>query len=159
MKHISELVEKEIKDPRKSFDYRQPFVSPNYENETAAVVNEIFEKMECIFSGFKHVWPNDTAIKGSKREWVLAFMDSGIKEIEKINQGLTKLRLLDTNFPPSPGQFIKLCQEPTKEIKPLSDTRDKLMLEKWENKTDDEKARSKRIGEHHLSNILAMLKK
>src|SRR5271156_2223818 len=117
MKHISEFLNKsELSDPRDNFQYQEPFQPSHHEAKTEQVVDEIFIKLEAIFSGFKYTWPTDEKIENAKREWVLAFLDSDVKEIEKINIGLSKLRHLDSNFPPSPGQFIKLCEPSFEEL-------------------------------------------
>lgn len=118
------LKNKDLTKSRDNYNYQEPFVSPNLNQETANIVNQLFEKMEVIFSGFKHTWPTDNEVSRAKKEWVLALIDSDIHEIERINKGLSQLRLLDKDFPPSPGQFIKLCQDPIKPIKHQSDTRD-----------------------------------
>jgi len=160
MKNINELLtNKKLCSITDSFNYQSPFVDPLRDDKTAAVVNEIFEKLEYIFSGFNHAWPDERIIAGAKKEWLRAFIEAELFDIATINIGLSALRRLESNFPPSPGQFIALCQNntPKKEIKPTANTMNWNLLKNWKVKTDEELTRISNVREAEMEKMRAML--
>ncbi len=121
MKKISEVTDKLISDPRSDFNYQTPFAIPE-DATTANVINELFRIIVANFPAFKQAWPTEAEYEFAKKEWIKAFNQVGLRDIEDIQRGIDKFRLLETPFVPSPGQFLALCK---KEIKPQTDTRDK----------------------------------
>ena len=81
---------------------------------TADVVNSLFKELQAIFPAWRQAWPTDEALMTAKRTWVKAFMAEGIKQIEQIRFGLQNCRKLGSDFAPSVGKFIQMCQ-PTPE--------------------------------------------
>jgi hypothetical protein len=161
MKKMNDVME-EI-NIAKPLEYQEPFVDPaafHREQEyNLKIINRLFERLTAICPAFRHSWPTQKDFDNTKLEWMKAFKLANLFDVEKIKRGIEKYSLLPTAFVPSPGQFIKLCQEDEKEIRPQSDTRDYLMLEKWNSKTDEDKERSKRVAKHNIANMLDMLRK
>ncbi|MCE7762924.1 Replication protein P [Pseudomonas putida] len=98
---------------------------------TAEVVNALFKELQAIFPAWKQAWPDDEALKAAKRSWIKSFVAAGINTLEQIRFGIQKCRVLGTDFAPSSGKFIKLCQPTPEEmgIPPLA----KALAETLEN--------------------------
>jgi hypothetical protein len=82
---------------------------------TIDVVNALFKELQAIFPAWKQAWPTDDALDSAKRSWIKAFIVEGITQLEQIRFGVERCRSLGTDFMPSVGRFIKLCQ-PTPEM-------------------------------------------
>lgn len=82
---------------------------------TIDVVNALFRELQAIFPAWKQAWPTDAALNTAKRSWTKAFIVEGISQLEQIRFGIERCRSLGTDFMPSVGKFIKLCQ-PTPEM-------------------------------------------
>ncbi|HBZ92625.1 MAG TPA: Replication protein P [Pseudomonas sp.] len=78
-------------------------------DETARIVNTLFDELKSIFPAWRQAWPNDAAEKRAKRTWVKGFMRSGIVTVEQLRYGIEACRQLETDFAPSVGKFVKLC--------------------------------------------------
>lgn len=82
---------------------------------TIDVVNALFKELQAVFPAWKQAWPTDDALDSAKRSWIKAFIVEGITQLEQIRFGVERCRSLGTDFMPSVGRFIKLCQ-PTPEM-------------------------------------------
>lgn len=82
---------------------------------TVQVINALFRELMAIFPAWKQAWPDQAAIGAAKATWTKAFMAEGITKIEQIRFGIEQCRKLGSDFAPSVGKFIKLCQ-PTPEM-------------------------------------------
>jgi len=82
---------------------------------TVDVVNALFKELQAIFPAWKQAWPTDAALSTAKRSWIKAFIVAEINTLEQIRFGIERCRSLGTDFAPSVGKFIKLCQ-PTPEM-------------------------------------------
>lgn len=82
---------------------------------TIDVVNALFRELQAIFPAWKQAWPTDAALNTAKRSWTKAFIVERISQLEQIRFGIERCRSLGTDFMPSVGKFIKLCQ-PTPEM-------------------------------------------
>lgn len=82
---------------------------------TVDVVNALFRELQAIFPAWKQAWPTDAALSTAKRSWIKAFIVAEIITLEQIRFGIERCRSLGTDFAPSVGKFIKLCQ-PTPEM-------------------------------------------
>lgn len=82
---------------------------------TVDVVNALFKELQAIFPAWKQAWPTDAALSTAKRSWIKAFIVAEINTLEQIRFGIERCRSLGTDFAPSVGKFIKLCQ-PTSEM-------------------------------------------
>lgn len=95
----------EVQAPAKQLDQR-----------TTRVVNALFLELQAIFPAWKQAWPDDDALMAAKRSWIKSFAAAGINTLEQIRFGIQKCRLLGTDFAPSSGKFIKLCQPTPEEM-------------------------------------------
>ncbi|CAI8789319.1 Replication protein P [Pseudomonas sp. IT-P253] len=77
---------------------------------TADVVNSLFKELKAIFPAWKQAWPLDDDLKTAKRSWIKAFVAQGITRIEQIRYGIENCRKLGTDFIPSVGKFVAMCQ-------------------------------------------------
>ncbi|QBR34414.1 Replication protein P [Pseudomonas sp. S150] len=68
-----------------------------------------------IFPAWKQAWPDKEATNAAKATWTKAFMAEKITTIEQIRFGIERCRKLGSDFAPSVGKFINLCQ-PTPEM-------------------------------------------
>lgn len=106
-------------DIRSAMDSYQPPALPTIPKTlppgTVDVVNALFKELQAIFPAWKQAWPNDVALGAAKRSWTKAFIVAGINQIEQIRFGIERCRALGTDFMPSVGKFVNLCQ-PTPEM-------------------------------------------
>lgn len=79
------------------------------EEETASVVNQLFDRLVAINPAFKQAWPTEYEFKATKKEWTLAFIEAGISSIDRVKKGLKNVRMNASPFVPSPGEFISMC--------------------------------------------------
>lgn len=77
--------------------------------ETARIVNTLFDELRSIFPAWKQAWPNEKAENRAKRTWVKGFVRAGVATLEQLRYGIEACRLMDTDFAPSVGKFVKLC--------------------------------------------------
>jgi len=82
---------------------------------TVQVINALFRELMAIFPAWKQAWPDQEAISAAKVTWTKAFMAEKITRIEQIRFGIEQCRKLGTDFAPSVGRFIAMCQ-PTPEM-------------------------------------------
>ncbi|NIE73020.1 Replication protein P [Pantoea sp. Ap-967] len=108
-----------------------PVTAKQIDPGTTEVVNALFKELQAIFPAWKQAWPDDEALKAAKRSWIKSFVAAGINTLEQIRFGIQKCRVLGTDFAPSSGKFIKLCQPTPEEmgIPPLA----KALAEALEN--------------------------
>lgn len=82
---------------------------------TVQVINALFRELMAIFPAWKQAWPDQEAINAAKATWTKAFMAERITKIEQIRFGIEQCRKVRSDFAPSVGKFINLCQ-PTPEM-------------------------------------------
>jgi hypothetical protein len=82
---------------------------------TVQVINALFRELMAIFPAWKQAWPDKEATSAAKATWTKAFMAEKITTIEQIRFGIEQCRKLGSDFAPSVGKFINLCQ-PTPEM-------------------------------------------
>lgn len=78
--------------------------------QTQNIIHDLFETLKAISPAFKQAWPSDKEYNMAKYQWILAFMQCGLKDGEKIKRGVDRFRLLGKAFVPTPGEFIALCR-------------------------------------------------
>lgn len=125
---------------------------------TKDIIDGLFEALLSIYPAFKQAWPTQSIIDDAKNQWLLAFQQARLNDVELIKEGLKKARLSTSNFVPSVGQFIEMCR-PTKEIKWQSETRDHEMVNKFALESDEHKEKRRANGRSALNDILRSLKK
>jgi hypothetical protein len=82
---------------------------------TVQVINALFRELMAIFPAWKQAWPDQEAVNAAKATWTKAFMAEKITTVEQIRFGIEQCRKLGSDFAPSVGKFINLCQ-PTPEM-------------------------------------------
>lgn len=98
-------------------EYSAPFANPNpvFTEMDYKLINKLFVTFQSIFPAFKQAWPTEDEFLNAKREWMKAFKQVKLEDIELIKIGVMRFRLLPTPFVPSPGQFIQMCKRPLEE--------------------------------------------
>lgn len=79
--------------------------------QTAEIFNTLFSALRAAFPANVHSFNDQAEFNELRRQWALAFHENGITTIEQVNAGLRVARRQDRPFLPSPGQFVKWCQE------------------------------------------------
>lgn len=79
------------------------------------VVNMLIRELKAIFPAWRQAWPDDDSLQMYKRAMVKGFVSTGITSVEQIRFGVQACRQLPTDFVPSVGRFIAMCQ-PTPEV-------------------------------------------
>ena len=77
--------------------------------DSAKVVNKIFDVLQGIFTAHRHAWPSGDVFEQAKREWLKAFIENDISDLNRIRFGIKKMRLMTSAFVPTVGQFIEWC--------------------------------------------------
>jgi hypothetical protein len=80
------------------------------------LVNELFEDLLSIFTGYKQCIPNIEALNNMKKTWVKAFIENGINRNTQIERGKKKARASAVDFFPSVGKFITWCKVSPEDI-------------------------------------------
>lgn len=114
MKSIDEILDE--MNPRTLYDYVPPFDQPKFTERDYRIVNKLFVTFQHIFPAFKHSWPTESEFEGAKREWMKAFKQANLTDVELIKIGVDKFRLMPNPFVPSPGQFIEMCKLSAEDI-------------------------------------------
>lgn len=84
------------------------------EKQSAEVINRLFSELKSIFANFWTSGTKQAELETMKRTWMKAFIEANLTSWGKIEFGLKKCRSCESNFPPTPGQFIAWCK-PTPE--------------------------------------------
>lgn len=79
--------------------------------QTAEIFNALFSALRAAFPASVHSFNDQDAFDELRRQWLLAFRENGITTMEQVNAGLRVARRQERPFLPSPGQFVKWCQE------------------------------------------------
>lgn len=110
MKPINDILNE--MNSKRLHGYNEPFADPNpvFTEFDVKLVNKLFVSFQAIFPAFKQAWPTESEFDNAKREWMKAFKQANITEVESIKRGLDKFRLLSSPFVPSPGQFLDMCK-------------------------------------------------
>jgi len=93
--------------------YRPPFAYPE-DDLTAKIVNKLFLTFQGMYPTFKQAWPTETEINQAKLEWIKALVQTGHNNIDDVKRGVAALRLTNSAFVPSVGQFLDLCKKVNK---------------------------------------------
>jgi len=82
----------------------------DYDEVTVNVVNQLFENLFSVCKAWKVALGDEQAVGDCKRQWLSAFKENNVTNIERIKKGMVKLRARKMPFLPSPGEFIALCR-------------------------------------------------
>jgi hypothetical protein len=80
------------------------------DQQTAEIVNVVFNKLQGIFPAWRQAWPDDNALYNAKREWIAGFIQGGINSDEQLAFGFQQARKSNSPFMPNVGQFIEWCK-------------------------------------------------
>lgn len=79
------------------------------DQQTASIVNTVFDKLQGIFPAWRQAWTDDTALKNAKREWIAGFVQGGINSDAQLAFGFQQARKSTSPFLPNVGQFVAWC--------------------------------------------------
>ena len=79
--------------------------------QTAEIVNSLFSALRAAFPASASSFNDQASFDELRRQWLLALGENGITTMEQVNAGLRVARRQERPFLPSPGQFVKWCQE------------------------------------------------
>lgn len=88
---------------------KQQSTRPEQVANLEGLINQLFKEFRAICSAWRQAWPNQETHDLAKDHWVKAFRDGKVHEWAKVEQGLSKFRLVGSAFIPAPAEFIKLC--------------------------------------------------
>ncbi len=114
MKKINEILETLNSDTATKNNETYVHVNHGFTDLDYKIVNKLFLTFTSIFPAFKQAWPTEIEFENAKREWIKAFNQVGLKDIEEIKKGVDRFRIETTPFVPSPGQFIEMCRRKEK---------------------------------------------
>lgn len=118
MKKVDDIL-KEM-NPKSLYQYSEPFMNkPSFTQDDYQLVNELFKTIIGFFPAFKQAWPADAEFEQAKREWMKAFKQVGLNDMDDIKRGVDKFRILANPFVPSPGQFIEMCKKEVSLVPPM----------------------------------------
>lgn len=76
---------------------------------TEQLINQLFMQIKEICPAWSSAWLTQELMDGAKRQWLKGFIDNGVQNWSKVELGLVKLKLRESPFVPSVGEFIALC--------------------------------------------------
>lgn len=80
--------------------------------EAEALVDSLFRQLKQIFpAAISTSLKNEADEKTTKRQWIAAFAENGIKTREQLSAGVRHARASNSDFWPSPGKFISWCKD------------------------------------------------
>jgi len=81
-------------------------------SEAELLVDSLFRQLKQIFPAAASTSLKDEENeKTTKRQWVLAFAENGIRTREQLSAGVRHARASNNDFWPSPGKFISWCKD------------------------------------------------
>jgi hypothetical protein len=105
LNHVSNILN--IDDLKRNRE--EKLLNQSLDEKTIKIVNLLFQELQSIFPAFKQAWPTEECFQRAKRNWVKAFMVSGINNIAQLKFGIRKCILSESPFVPTSGQFISWC--------------------------------------------------
>ncbi|MDR5020507.1 replication protein P [Yersinia rochesterensis] len=79
--------------------------------QAADIFNELFRQLKAAFPALMTSIKDQRDLNELRRQWVLAFIESGITNMDQVDAGMKIARQQSTPFLPSPGQFIAWCKQ------------------------------------------------
>lgn len=81
-------------------------------SEAESLVDALFKQLKQIFpASVSTSLKDEDAEKTTKRQWIAAFAENGIKTREQLSAGVRHARASNSDFWPSPGKFISWCKD------------------------------------------------
>lgn len=79
------------------------------DDATRAVVDDLFDRIRGICSGWKQTWSTPAVMGKAKEEWLAEFIAAGLNQRELIDNGVRVLRQSKAPFVPNPATFVDWC--------------------------------------------------
>lgn len=79
--------------------------------QAADIFNELFRQLKAAFPALMTSIKDQRDLNELRRQWVLAFIENGITNMDQVDAGMKIARQQSTPFLPSPGQFIAWCKQ------------------------------------------------
>lgn len=79
------------------------------DDATREVIDELFDRIRGICSGWKQAWSTPQVMGKAKEEWLAEFISAGLNQRELIDNGVRVLRQSKSAFVPSPATFVDWC--------------------------------------------------
>ncbi|MGP2470882.1 replication protein P [Yersinia sp. 2540 StPb PI] len=79
--------------------------------QAADIFNELFRQLKAAFPALMTSIKDQRDLNELRRQWVLAFIENGITNMDQVDVGMKIARQQSTPFLPSPGQFIAWCKQ------------------------------------------------
>lgn len=83
--------------------------SVHVDDSTREVIDELFDRVRGICSGWKQAWSTPAVMGKAKEEWLAEFMSAGLNQRELIDNGVRVLRQSKSPFVPNPATFVDWC--------------------------------------------------
>ncbi|HEY3987422.1 replication protein P [Cedecea sp.] len=81
-------------------------------SEAESLVDSLFRQLKQIFpAAVSTSLKSEADEKTTKRQWIAAFAENGIKTREQLSAGVRHARASNSDFWPSPGKFISWCKD------------------------------------------------
>lgn len=81
-------------------------------SETEQLVDSLFRQLKQIFpAAVSTSLRSEAEEKTTKRQWIAAFAENGIKTRDQLASGVRHARASNSDFWPSPGKFISWCKD------------------------------------------------
>lgn len=84
-------------------------LSPEAKQQTALLMNDLFERLRSVCPGWKQAWSTDALYRKSKITWTEALMAAGMNDWALVERGLERCREEGHTFIPTPADFIAMC--------------------------------------------------
>lgn len=107
MKSVNQLISQKEFNANQAPE--QPKTPDPNDQQTAAIVNKIFQLLQVAFPAWKTSFPDAESVSTAKKVWIKAFAENGIGTLEQVGHGMRKARASESPFWPSVGQFIAWC--------------------------------------------------
>lgn len=79
------------------------------DDSTREVIDELFDRIRGICSGWRQAWQSPVVMGKAKEEWLAEFISAGLNKRELIDNGVRVLRQSNNDFVPSPATFVDWC--------------------------------------------------
>ena len=112
MKNLAENIRNFDREQARRVAHSMPeqYTEREQTQQVAQIINGLFVQLAAAFPA-SLVNRSQEDVNEIRRQWVLAFKENGITTLEQVEAGMRMVRRQERPFLPSPGQFIKWCNE------------------------------------------------
>ncbi|CAH6661281.1 replication protein P [Pseudocitrobacter vendiensis] len=112
MKNLSVSIQNFDREQARRLAHNLPeqYTEREQTQQVAQIINGLFVQLAAAFPA-SLVNRSQEDVNEIRRQWVLAFKENGITSMEQVEAGMRMVRRQERPFLPSPGQFVKWCQE------------------------------------------------